>query len=298
MALLKTNNCYIIGTLVEVKDFRELTYGEDNREALSATIVVKSQLGEGDENASLIELRTFCSKLTKAGTVNKNYNTILHIKDLLNQRVVISSATINGDRFWASNTNQLVPVTRYNFNIIRPASATQKDDKAEFSFGGFVYRELSPRTDEDGNVLYYQISIAQANYKENNMHVVDFVIDKDNQAAIKAIEKMYEQGSTVEISGICKNVVTTSVVKEEVAFGDPVEKTFTKTDKKLIITSGQSPVQGEGEYTIEAIKALNDAYTKEGIAIKDKATSDNSSSSASNTVDSKPSKKSALAGLI
>lgn len=299
MALLKTNSCYIIGTLVEVKDFREVTYGANNAEAVTATIVVKSQLGEGDENASLTELRTFCSKLTKAGAVNKNYNTILHIQDLLNKRVVVSGATLNGERFWAKNTNQLVPTTKYNFNLIRPASANQTEDKAEFQFGGFVYRELQPKVNEDGDILYYQMSIAQANYKEDNMHVIDFVVDKDNQTAVKAIEKMYEQGATVEVSGVCRNIISTTVVEEEVAFGEPIKKTYTKTDKRLVITSGQPVIQGEGEYTLENIKALNDAYVKEGTEIKDKANSTvQNSSNASSATDSKPSKKSALAGLI
>ena len=48
MALLRTNNCYFVGTLVEVKDHKELTYGPENKEAVAATIVLKCVLGEGD----------------------------------------------------------------------------------------------------------------------------------------------------------------------------------------------------------------------------------------------------------
>lgn len=298
MALLRTNNGYFVGTLVEIKDFKELTYGAENKEAVTATIVVKSVLGEG-ENAveSLTELRNFTSKYTKDGKQNKNYDKILNIKEFLNKRVVIAGAQIVGERFWAKNTNQLVPSTKFNFNLIRLAKDSEVD-KAEFEYGGFVYKELTEKTDADGNVLHYVISIAQANYNENNMQVVEFVVEKDNLAAVKAIQNAYTQGSTVQISGICSNIVTQITKTEEAMFGDPITKVFTRTDKKLIITSGQPVVEGEGEYTVEAIKSLVDAYTREGIEIKDKAMNDSNAQTAQEATKNVSSKKSALAGLI
>lgn len=294
MALLKENECYIVGTLVEVKELKEVLFGPNkDKEGVSAKIVVKSVVNDVE---NLIELTTFISKVTKAGTINKNYNTILGLNDLLNTRVVVSGATIESERFWAKNTNQLVQSTKYRFNIIRPASSAQTEDKAEFKFGGFVYRELAEKLDENGEIMYYQFSLAQANYKEDNIFIVDFVVPKNNLAAVNAIQKMYEQGATVEVSGICQNVVSISTTTEDVAFGDPIVRTHTRTDRKLIITSGQQPITGEGEYTIDSIKALNEAYTREGIAIKDKASA--SANDATQETVNKPSKKSALAGLI
>lgn len=298
MALLRTNSGYFVGTLVEIKDFKELTYGPENKEAVTATIVIKSVLGEGEEQTeSLTELRNFTAKYTKDGKLNRNYDKIANINDLLNKRVVISGATISGERFWAKNTNQLVPATKFSFNLIRLAKDSEPD-KAEFQYGGFVYKELTERTDLDGKTICYAMSIAQANFNENNMQVVEFVVDKDNVSAVEAIQRSYTQGSTVQISGICSNIVTQITKTEDTMFGDPVTKVFTKTDKKLIITSGQPVIEGEGEYSIEAIKALADAYTKEGIAIRDKATNESNVQTAQAATKSVPSKKSALAGLI
>lgn len=299
MALLRTNNCYFVGTLVEVKDHKELTYGPENKEAVAATIVLKCVLGEGDNaTESVVELRNFTSKLTKDGKINKNYDKIVNINDLLGKRVVIAGAQINGERFWATNTSQLVNSIKFNFNMIRAAKADETEDKAEFEYAGFVYKELYERTDADGNVQHYVISIAQANYHENNMQVVDFVVDKNNIAAVKAIQQYYTQGATVSISGVCSNIVTQTTKTEEAMFGDPIVKVFTKTDKKLILVSGKPVIEGEGEYSVEAIKTLVDAYTKEGIEIKNKSTNDSNVQTAQTATKSAPSKKSALAGLI
>lgn len=293
MALLKTNKCYFVGTLVEVKDHREVTYG-DNKTAYSAKIVIKSVLEDGTE--SLTELQNFTSKTNKDGSLNKNYSIIANIKELLNKRVVVSGASLVGERFWAKNTNQLVPATKYSFNLIREARPTDKDT-ATFSFGGFVARELVEQTDADDNIVCYKMTIAQANYREDNLQMIDFVVSKDNLAAVAAIQKMYTQGTTVEVEGICSNIVTTTTKTEERAFGDPIVKVFTNTDKKLVITSGGEPVEGEGEYTVEVIQTLMDAYTRQGIEIKNKANNESGIQTAE-AAPKVPSKKSALAGLI
>jgi hypothetical protein len=300
--LSKTNNCYFIGTLVEVKNKKEGSYSKDGVDYpyISLDIVVKSNVEINGEVVEVTnELRNFTNKFTKSGTVNANYNTLCNIDELLNKRVVVSGATLQGTRFWSAKTNQLVPSTKYNFNIIRPAKADDKDT-ATFSFSGFVYKPLTERTDADNNVEYYQMSLAQANYKEDGMHVVDFIVDKDNLKAIQVIESKYEQGSTIEIFGICKNIVTNVTKTEETAFGEPITRILPRSDKKLVITQGKEPIIGEGEYTIEDIKRLNAAFIAEGEQIKNKAVNTPSTPATNNASSpAKPmSKKSALAGLI
>jgi hypothetical protein len=298
--LSKVNTCYFVGTLVEVKNKKEGSYTtKEGNEVpyVSVDIVVKSTIPYNGEQIEVTnELRNFTNKFTKSGTVNANYNTICNIEDLLTKRVIVSGASLDGTRFWSARTNQLVPSTKYNFNIIRAAKPTD-EDTATFSFSGFVYKPLTERTNADGDVEYYQMSVAQANYKEDNMFVVDFIVDKDNLKAKQVIESQYEQGTTIEIFGVCKNVVTNVEKVEETAFGEPIVRILPRSDKKLVITKGKDPIVGEGEYTIEAIKALNSAYIAQGEDIKAKAASQDTTSSSSTPV--KPaSKKSALAGLI
>ena len=140
------------------------------------------------------------------------------------------------------------------------------------------------------------MTIAQANYHEDNMFTVDFIVDKDNIKAKEVIESKYEQGATVEIAGICKNIVTTVTKTEETEFGEPITRVLPRSDKKLVITQGKPVIVGEGEYSVEAITALNTAYIAEGEAIKAKAATSGDSKPAQET--KTPSKKSALAGLI
>ena len=301
MALERTNKCYFVGELVEVKDHRLTSYTNKKTgapvEAISTTIVVKCMIND-EEN--VFALSAFCNKINNDGSTNKNYNKLVNIKELIGHRVVISGARLVGDRFWSKQNEQLVPAQKFDFSMIREANDKESEDKAEFEFSGFVVRELAEKTDNEGNVLYHQMTIGQATYKEDNMFMLDFIVEKDNIAAIQGIERAYPQFTTVSIHGICKNIVTTNTVTEESLFGDPIVKVYTRNDKKLVITGGDQPIQGEGEYTEEHIAALNKAYIAEGNAIKAKAMNADSTPSATVAPSaSKPvNKKSALAGMF
>ena len=159
------NNVYLVGELVEVKDFKEGFYG-DNVNYVAATVVIKSMVNDQE---LLTEARTFINELKKDGTPNKNYSVVKNIQSMLNKRVVISGATLKGERFWSSRTNQLANAVRVNFNLIRLASTKDKEDTVTFEFGGFVTRPLQEVVDENNVVKFYQITLGQANYKEDNM---------------------------------------------------------------------------------------------------------------------------------
>ena len=287
------NNVYLVGELVEIKDFKEGFYG-DNLNYVSATVVIKSIVNDQE---LLTEARTFINELKKDGTPNKNYSVIKNIQNMLNKRVVISGATLKGERFWSTKTNQLVNSVRVNFNLIRLASSRDNEDIVTFEFGGFVTRPLQEVVDENNVVKYYQITLGQANFKEDNMFEVSFTVDADNEKAARAIENMYEAGVTVEISGVCRTIVNVVEKTTEVAFGDPIVKKYNNVDRKFVITSGSEVITGEGEYTADVIDRLVAAYKAEGKEIQSKASNAATDSSVSNAP--KPrSKNSSLAGLI
>ena len=296
MSVLNKNNVYLVGELVEVKDFREGTYSGD-KNFVSATVVIKSIV---DDQELLTEARTFVNELKKDGQPNKNYATIKNINSWLNKRVVISGASLNGERFWSARTSQLVNAVRVNFNLIRLASANDKEDKATFEFGGFVTRPLTEVVDENGNTKYYQITLGQANYKEDNMFECTFTVDKDNIGAARAIEDKYVSGSTVEINGACRTIVTVVEKETEVAFGAPQVKKFNNVDKKFVILGGSEVITGEGEYTEDIIARLVAAYNAEAKEIQSKASSnEKATASANSNAAPKPkAKSSSLAGLI
>lgn len=287
------NNVYLVGELVEIKDFKEGFYG-DNLNYVSATVVIKSIVNDQE---LLTEAKTFINELKKDGTPNKNYSVIKNIQNMLNKRVVISGATLRGERFWSAKTNQLVNSVKVNFNLIRLASSRDNEDTVTFEFGGFVTRPLQEVVDENNVVKYYQITLGQANFKEDNMFEVSFTVDADNEKAARAIENMYEAGATVEISGVCRTIVNVVEKTTEVAFGDPIVKKYNNVDRKFVITSGSEVITGEGEYTADVIDRLVAAYKAEGKEIQSKASNAATDSSVSNAP--KPrSKNSSLAGLI
>jgi hypothetical protein len=303
--LLKTNSCYFVGELVEVKNLRTGTFNKKDASGkeisdnfVSADIVIKSVI-DGQEITN--ELRNFTAEHTLKGTVNANFKTISNIQSMLNKKVAISGASLRGTRFWSAKNNSLVPSVKYNFNIIRLARVGEAD-ASSFTFGGFVVKPLAEHNDADGNLDYYQLTMAQATYREDNMQLIDFIVDKDNIKAKSTIESRYPVGTTVEVSGICRNIVTNVTKTEEVAFGDPITRVLPKSDKHLVITSGKEPVVGEGEYGIDAIKALKEAYNKEAEEIKNKALDESATNGGAaiknDTADKAPSKKSALEGLI
>lgn len=294
MSVINKNNVYIVGELVEVKDFKDDVWG-DNKNYVSATVVIKSIV---DDVELLTEARAFINEYTAAGAVNKNYATLKNIHELLNKRVVISGGRLESDRFWSTRTNQLVNSTRIKFNLIRPARPSDNQDKVTFEFGGFVTRAIKEVTDENDEVKYYQISLGQATYKEDNMFQVSFIIDKDNVKAIQFMEDQYVEGATVEVSGICRTIVTQKETTTDVAFGEPIVKTFNNVDKKFVITSGSEVLSGEGEYTDEIINNLVLAYKSSGDAIQAKAAQgEKADNTAASTPKPKP-KNTNLAGLI
>lgn len=293
MSLANKNNVYIVGELVEIKDFKNDVYGADSQNYVAATVVIKSMV---DGQELLTEARTFISEYTSKKTVNKNYSVIKNIHNMLNKKVVISGAQLVSERFWSERTQQLANSTRIRFNLIRLARETD-EDRVTFEFSGFVTRPITEVLDEDGNVRYYQITLGQANYKEDNMFEVTFAVSKDNVKAYNVMDEKYVPGSTVEVNGVCQTIVTHIEKTEPVAFGDPIVKRFTNVDKKFIITGGSDVISGEGEYLDDVINRLIAAYKAEGTEIQNKASSQKSS--AATTTAAKPkSRASNLAGLI
>jgi hypothetical protein len=289
------NNVYIVGELVEIKDFKNDVWTDNNgdHKYVAATVVVKSIVNDQE---LLTEARAFINELTKNGTVNKNYTTLKDVDSLLNKRVVISGARLVSERFWSTRTSQLSNSTRINFNLIRAARSTETDDKVTFEFGGFVTRPIQEVLDENGEVKHYQISIGQATYSENDMFEVNFIVDKDNLKAVQVMGEQYTSGATVEVSGVCKTIVSKYSKQTEIAFGEPIVKEYINTDKKFVITGGSEVLSGEGEYTDEVINNLVAVYSAKAKEIQAKATSAEKTS-ASPAAKPKP-KNTNLAGLI
>lgn len=273
----RTNKLYVTGTLVEVRSIKESTFmDKEGKEQpyVSTKIVVKYV---ENDNEHLIELDSFTKKYKADGGESKLYPRILDIEKFLNKRVTITNSadftncTINGNRFWSAAKKEVVNSIKFNFLSIREAFKNEPDS-ATFDFGGFVYQELQHKEDEDGNLEYYTLQIAQPNYNNSTLSVIPFVIEKDNSMAARTIQNNYKRFSTVQINGILKTKTVerkAEAVLEEIAFGEAVERTLPPiTFKQLVITGGSKPAAGDLAFTEEEIKQLLIAYKEEENKIK------------------------------
>lgn len=250
MSKLRTNKVYIVGTLTQVKDVRE---GEkDGVRWIGGTAVIKS--GDND-----IETKFYSSEKTKAGKSNVKYSIYTKLADRVNERV-----KINGDvlgRIWFSpREGQLITFNEINagfFNTPR----VDEEDAATFEYGGFVYKPIQERQNKDGELIGYEIQIAQANFNNNNMQVVKFFVDKDRTDIVSAIESQYPKNTTVEIMGNIMYEVTNEVRTEEVSFGSPIQKIIPVTRKALVINGGKEAILDEAiAYSQEDISELETSY--------------------------------------
>ena len=93
-----------------------------------------------------------------------------------------------------------------------------------------------------------------------------------NEKAISAISSYWEVGSTMRAVGKLDFSSTTEIIKEEVDFGEPIEKVRTISKSDLIITGGSNtPLEGEMAYDYDEIKAACDERLARLEALKEKA---------------------------
>ena len=124
-----------------------------------------------------------------------------------------------------------------------------------------MYRAGQGRDKED-NLLGYRIEVAQANWDDTNCIVVRFDVDKDDTQKAAVIESNYLVQSTVEFSGTLSAISTIETKTVEADFGEPITKTFAKTEKTYSIVSGNLPLapDAEGAYNDSIVKTLVAAY--------------------------------------
>jgi len=267
------NRCYFCGTLVEVKNQKEVVIKNGRnagKNAISTTIIIKSVLG-GEDNPTEVttELSSFAMEETKNGKPNPAYKQMKDIYNLVGKRVY-TTASIEDNRFYSVRTNQLVPNNRFRFSFINEARA-DKADAATFEFSGFVKRPIEEKLDADNNLEKYVITLAQANYNKNNLIVAKFTIPKDNKKAVEYMEKQYTKYQTVSIQGVysTKVKVIQKTDDNDGGFGEPITKTYNNIVKDLVIVHGAPVITGDTAYTESDIVTLAKAYNDKGQELKE-----------------------------
>jgi hypothetical protein len=271
---LKINQVNIIGKIVNTRGLDEIKRAnKDGSEFVSGSVTI--DIGKGQ----LLEVDVYSKKFTKEGQPSKLFERYLELSKEVGTMVKCTSsnntsnAEFTENRFWGRN-DQIASVNKISgrfFNV-----AVEGDQpKADFKFGGYVFKPVYERLDREGNLLHYETVIAQPNWNGTKPLYVKFAIDKNNSAVINGMEAQYVKGATVEVKGNIELEIETRVVDKagDVAFGDASTEEYKNTYVKYVITGGNKPldIDAEGAYRPDEIAMLTKSYDEEGLLIEDAA---------------------------
>ena len=293
MAVLKKNEVFIVGELVDVKT--DVRTSSDNKTYISGKVSVKVVVNNVE---NIIDASIYANEKTKEGADSKMYKSYLTLDSLIGKRVRITGSLREG-AIVDPSSGDVRHFNQIDAKFINAAYSTDVEDKATFEYSGFVVRPIYERKDKEDNLLGYRIEVAQANWNDTNCFVIRFDIDKDDTQKAAVIEANYIAGATVEFSGNLGAVSTIEVKTVEADFGDPITKTFAKTDKTYSIVSGNLPLASDDEraYSDAMIKTLIAAYKQADVdrvekarnSAEPEATIDNGAAAAMNAITRKAS---------
>jgi hypothetical protein len=252
--LLRENSFRIVGKLVAT----EINYGvrkDNGQEYVSATATINSVI-EG--TPCEYEVSFFASKLTKDGKESQLFVSYSKLNELEGKKVDISGE-IRENRYWSSNLGQMISAQQLSGRFVRGV-AESTADLASFTLGGFIVKTPVEKTNKNGDVYRYDVTLGQSNFKGDGMSMFVLHVNPAQREIIAGVEG-YEVGTTVKLNGTLKFVVEQVTVEDtNNAFGAAVTKTFTNKQKNFYIEGGSNPIDDESAYTPEVIKNLIDAY--------------------------------------
>ena len=251
----KVNKVYVVGTVQEVNT--NIRTSNDGRDYINGKVIVKTVINDVE---SLIEMKVLAFAKTKSGDDNRVYQSYTKLDGYLGKRVKISGEFREGSMINQTSGG----VNHFNEIYLKFVNPAKVDDMdcATFEYSGFVVKGLYERKDKEDTLLGYRIEVGQANYNDTSMQVIRFDVHKDDLNIANVIESNYLVGSTVSFNGNITYISRKETKTEEVAFGDPVVKTFVVSDKTFRITGGNEPYGDEdpATYTQAEIKKFVEAY--------------------------------------
>jgi hypothetical protein len=262
---LNKNEVTVVGTLVD--NGLEIKESQGGQTYITGNIAVKSVINGGEQ---IFEFRLFSFQYKKGTTeINGLFKTYANLDTKIGSRVKVIGS-IEENRFFQERTGQIVS---FNLNAGRFIyDVTDKTpDSATFEFAGYIDKPVHEKTNKDGQVLYHELTLGQANYSGTKPIMVKFQVPVDNKRAVAYMERNYEKGSTVTINGNLSVEIEKITKEEEVAFGDPLVKEYINTFKAYQVVSGSEPIFGKNEYTNAVIRNFANVYEDEAIEIQNKA---------------------------
>lgn len=267
--LLRENSFRIVGTLTNV----DSTIGnrkDNGQEYISVNITVNSVI-EGVPCE--YEISLFSSKFTKDNKESQLFISYSKLGELKGKKIDVSGE-IRENRYWSTNLGQMVSAQQLSGRFVRGV-AESTADVATYTLGGFIVKTPVERTNKNGEVYRYDVTVGQSNYKGDNMSMFILHIDPNQREILAGVEG-YEVGTTVKLNGVLNfKVEQVTVEDNNNAFGSSVTRTFTNRQKNFYIEGGSNPIDDDSAYSPDVIKALINAYKAHDLELSSGAKSEN-----------------------
>lgn len=274
MALIKTNNVEIIGTLTKVN----MRKGTDKTGHDYVSVEASISTSQDGVNCEY-PVNFYSRSVTIDNQENKLYSIYLGMNKWLNKKVRMTGR-LRENRYFSIKKKQMTSIQLIDGGYINTA-AENSTDSAKFTLAGVMLDELTERAAKDGKIYRYDLRIGQTNYAEDKLSVFTLHVNPDRTDIISGVKNSYRIGDTIELRGsLLFKIETVSVVEDDQAFGTPVVKTFTNRQNNFFIESGSQPITDETRYDATLVRNLAAAYHD-----KDKEIQANAESRMTNAVE-------------
>ncbi|TPF18067.1 hypothetical protein [Priestia megaterium] len=208
-------------------------------------------------------VRVFSSELKKDGTPSagyKGFETVMNeyksIQDVGEEeatKVMVRSGTLEMNDYKGGDGMIRSFPQISTFSVTRPKNGANLEPKAELTIEGYI-QSISAETDREGEETgRIKLKLVVALYG-GAVAPFEFIAPAGDIA--EHIDENWEVGQTVTVYADIINRVETKVIKQEVSFGKPKERTVTNSTREYVITGGSDPYEEDDQkaYSAEVIK--------------------------------------------
>lgn len=253
--LLKSNSFRIVGKLEQV-ELETKVSKQTSATYISGNIVVSNEI---DGKKCIYDISLYANELTNDKKPSQLFKTYSNLNMLVGKKVQIDGS-IRENRYFNTKAEQMVSSQQLSGKFIKGVPENSVDC-ATWEVGGFVLTEPVEKANKDGEVYGYDISLAQANYREDNLCQFTFRADPTQTNIVNGI-KSYQAGDTIILKGKMYFTEETVTVESdsEGGFGEPIIRTYVNKQKNWYITGGSQVIRDNRSYANETIRNLVSAY--------------------------------------
>lgn len=244
----------------------ELKTDRNGRRFVSGSLEVDT--GNNGEEC-IVQADIFAYELKKDGTKSTLFDRAMNVLSFPSAAtngndnavsVTISRARIQDNSFWAERDSRIVEDWRPNAVFVDQATKMAPRIN-NFSIQG-VIDSIKEDLDAEGNPTgELKIDLLNVGFNESIIRIPLYVVQ---QEGVKYVNSNWSVGDLITVHGTIEYKTTEIKREQEVAFGTPVARTYTKTSKRLVITSGMRAIpEDEHTYSRNKLLALNTAKLKD-----------------------------------